>query len=97
MAVLDVYKRQDEYFQYKVSMRPGDLTVGQNFVTDKVVSQVKLANGQTQSATWYQIRIPLAEYQQKVGGIQDFKSIRFMRMFLTNFADTAVLRFAKVQ
>jgi cell surface protein SprA len=87
----------DEYFQYKISMRPGDLVVGQNFVTDKVVSQVKLANGQTKSATWYQIRIPLAQYQQKVGGIQDFKSIRFFRMFLTNFADTAVLRFAKIQ
>jgi cell surface protein SprA len=89
--------QSDEYFQYKVSMRPGDLIVGQNFVTDKVVSQVKLANGQTQNATWYQIRIPLAQYQQKVGSIQDFKSIRFMRMFLTNFADTAILRFAKIQ
>lgn len=89
--------QSDEYFQYKVSMRPGDLNVGQNYVTDKVVSQVKLANGQTGSATWYQIRIPLAEYEQKVGSIQDFKSIRFMRMFLTNFADTAVLRFAKIQ
>ncbi|WP_316771091.1 cell surface protein SprA [Pedobacter frigiditerrae] len=89
--------QSDEYFQYKISMRPGDLEVGQNFVTDKVVSQVKLANGQTQNATWYQIRIPLAQYQQKVGGIQDFKSIRFIRMFMTNFADTAILRFAKVQ
>jgi cell surface protein SprA len=89
--------QSDEYFQYKVSMRPGDLIVGQNFVTDKVVSQVKLANGQTQNATWYQIRIPLAQYQQKVGGIQDFKSIRFIRMFMTNFADTAILRFAKIQ
>ena len=89
--------QSDEYFQYKISMRPGDLAVGQNFVTDKVVSQVKLANGQTKSATWYQIRIPLAQYQQKVGGIQDFKSIRFFRMFLTNFADTTVLRFAKIQ
>ncbi|RYG22067.1 MAG: cell surface protein SprA, partial [Chitinophagaceae bacterium] len=89
--------QSDEYFQYKVSMRPGDLMVGQNFITDKVVSQVKLANGQTQSATWYQIRIPLAQYQQKVGSIQDFKSIRFFRMFMTNFADTAILRFAKIQ
>jgi cell surface protein SprA len=89
--------QSDEYFQYKISMRPGDLEVGQNFVTDKVVSQVKLANGQTQNATWYQIRIPLAQYLQKVGGIQDFKSIRFIRMFMTNFADTAVLRFAKIQ
>lgn len=89
--------QSDEYFQYKVSMRPGDLMVGQNFVTDKVTSQVKLANGRTQPVTWYQIRIPLAQYQQKVGNIQDFKSIRFVRMFLTNFADTTVLRFGKIQ
>jgi hypothetical protein len=89
--------QSDEYYQYKISMRPADLQVGVGFVTDKVVSQVKLANGSTQNATWYQIRIPLAQYESKVGGIQDFKSIRFMRMFMTNFADTAVLRFAKIQ
>ncbi len=89
--------QSDEYFQYKVSMRPGDLMVGQNFVTDKVTSQVKLVNGNTQPVTWYQIRIPLAQYQDRIGGIQDFKSIRFIRMFLTNFADTTVLRFGKIQ
>lgn len=90
--------QSDEYFEYKVSIRPGDLQqVGQGFVTDKVVSAVKLANGQTQNATWYQIRIPLAQYERAVGGIQDFKSIRFVRMFMTDFADTAVLRFAKIQ
>lgn len=89
--------QSDEYFQYKVSMRKGDLEVGKNYVTDAVTSQVKLANGQTQPVTWYQIRIPLADYEQKVGNIQDFKSIRFLRMFLTNFADTSVLRFAKIQ
>jgi cell surface protein SprA len=89
--------QSDEYFQYKVSIRPGDLEVGRGFVTDKVVSQVKLANGQTQSATWYQIRVPIAQYEQRFGNIQDFKSIRFVRMFMTDFADTAVLRFAKIQ
>ncbi|RYF25710.1 MAG: cell surface protein SprA [Flavobacteriales bacterium] len=89
--------QSDEYFQYKISMRPADLVVGQGFVTDKVVSAVKLANGQTQNATWYQIRVPLAQYEARYGAIQDFKSIRFVRMFMTNFADTAVLRFAKIQ
>ena len=89
--------QSDEYFQYKVSIRPGDLDVGGKYVTDKVTSAVRLANGQTQNATWYQIRIPLAQFDQKVGGIQDFKSIRFIRMFMTNFADTAILRFAKIQ
>ncbi|WP_316802088.1 cell surface protein SprA [Pedobacter nototheniae] len=89
--------QSDEYFQYKVSMRPADLVVGQNFITDKVTSQVKLANGNTQSVSWYQFRVPIGSYQQKVGNIQDFKSIRFFRMFMTNFADTAVMRFAKLQ
>lgn len=89
--------QSDEYFQYKVSMRPADLVVGQNFITDKVISQVKLANGNTQAVSWYQFRIPISQYQSKVGNIQDFKSIRFFRMFMTNFTDTAVMRFAKLQ
>lgn len=87
----------DEYFQYKVSIRPRDMIVGQNFIADKVTSQVKLANGTTQAATWYQFRVPIKSYQSKVGNIQDFKAIRFIRMFMTNFADTAVLRFARLQ
>jgi cell surface protein SprA len=32
-----------------------------------------------------------------VGGIQDFKSIRFVRMYMTGFADTTILRFATLQ
>lgn len=89
--------QSDEYFQYKVSIRPGDLVVGRNFVTDKVVTPVKLPNNEVKNATWYQIRIPLSEYQDRRGGIQDFKSIRFVRLFMTDFADTTVLRFGKVQ
>ena len=89
--------QDDQYFQYKVSMRPQDLVVGQNFVNDKITAQVKLPNGTTQSVNWYQFRIPINAYQQAVGGIQDFKAIRYMRMFMTNFADTAILRFATLQ
>ncbi len=89
--------QDEEYFQYKVSMRPQDLVVGQNFITDKVTSQVKLANGNTQAVSWYQFRVPINAPQAVIGGIQDFKSIRYMRMFMTNFADTAVLRFATLQ
>jgi cell surface protein SprA len=89
--------QDDEYFQYKVSIRPQDLVIGQNFVNDKVTSQVKLPNGQTQAVTWYQFRVPIQSYQAAVGNIQDFKSIRFIRMFMTNFADTSILRFASLQ
>ncbi len=87
----------DEYFEYKVPINPQNLVVGQGFVNDKVTSQVKLANGLTQSYTWYQFRIPINSYQSAIGGIQDFKSIRFIRMYMTGFADTSILRFATLQ
>ena len=89
--------QDEEYFQYHVSLTPAGMVVGQNFINDKVTSQVKLPNGTTQNVTWYQFRIPINAYNQAVGNIQDFKSIRFIRMFMTNFADTAILRFAALQ
>ncbi len=89
--------QDDEYFEYKVSIRPKDLVVGQNFISDKVTSQVKLPNGTTTTVNWYQFRVPITSFINTVGGIQDFKSIRYMRTYLTNFADTAVLRFATMQ
>ncbi len=87
----------DEFYEYKVSIRPQDMMVGQNFITDKVTSTVKLANGSSQPVTWYQFRIPVSQFQGKIGNIEDFKSIRFMRMFMTNFEDTTVLRMARLQ
>ncbi|WP_462264360.1 T9SS outer membrane translocon Sov/SprA [Mucilaginibacter sp.] len=87
----------DEYFQYKVSIRPQDLVVGKNYINDKVTAQVKLPDGTTQTVNWYQVRIPIDSYTSKTGNIQDFKAIRFVRMFMTNFADTAVLRMATMQ
>lgn len=88
----------DEYYQYKVSIRPQDLmTVGSNYITDIVPATVKLVNGKTETVRWIQFKIPVADYIQKVGNIEDFKSIRFIRMFMTNFADTTVMRLAKLQ
>nr|WP_256011282.1 cell surface protein SprA [Pedobacter xinjiangensis] len=86
----------DEYFEYKVSIRPGSMVVGQNYITDKVTSTVKMPNGSSQQVSWYQFKIPIAQ-GQKVGDIQDFKSIRFIRAYLTDFADTTILRMGRLQ
>ncbi|HYM93024.1 MAG TPA: cell surface protein SprA, partial [Chitinophagaceae bacterium] len=86
----------EEYFQYKVDLTP-NMPVGSNFITDKRSVTVSLANGSTRNETWYLFRIPVDQYQQKVGNIPDFKSIRFIRMFVTGFQDTAVvMRFGKL-
>ena len=54
-------------------------------------------NGNIPKADWYLFRIPINEYEQAVGGIQDFKTIRFLRMFLTNCPDSLILRFARLE
>ena len=84
----------EKYYQYHISIRPEDLVVGKNFIVDKRETAPGLRNGTTGHATWYQFRIPVDDYESRVGGISDFTSIRFMRMFLTNFKMPVVMRFA---
>ncbi|MER3498403.1 MAG: cell surface protein SprA [Chitinophagaceae bacterium] len=86
----------EEYFQYRVDIKP-NMLVGTNFITDKRTVNVDLPNGSRRAETWYLFRIPIRQYQNKVGNIPDFKSIRFIRMFLTNFDDTVVCRFGKLE
>lgn len=88
---LNEYER---YFQYRISLRPEDLVVGKNFITDSASTEVTLRNGQTARAVWYQFKIPISEYEEKVGSINDFKTIRFMRLFMTGFKRPTHLRFA---
>jgi cell surface protein SprA len=86
----------EEYFQYKVDIRP-NMTAGSNFITDVRRPVVKLANGSSRTETWYLFRIPVKEFESKVGNIPDFKSIRFIRMFVTGFDDSVVMRFGKLE
>lgn len=87
----------EEYYQYKISLRPQDMVVGENYIADMHLADVTLPNGAVDQVKWYQFRIPLAQYKERIGDIRDFKSIRFVRMFMTDFADTAVVRLAQMQ
>lgn len=87
----------ESYYQYKISIRPGDIKVGSNYVVDEIESpDIKFPDGTTSKVKWYQFKIPITDYQKVVGPIKDFKSIRFMRMFLKGFNDPVIMRFAKL-
>ncbi len=86
----------EDYFQYRVDLSP-NMAVGSNYiVSSNVAHNVKLPNGSSEDETWYQFKIPIREYQQKVGSIADFRSIRFVRLFMQGFQDTTTLRFAQL-
>ena len=86
----------EEYYQYKVSMRPEDFVLGENYISDVQEASVKLKNGSVETVKWYKFKIPISEPTETVGSISDFSSIRFMRMFLHDFEDPIILRFASL-
>lgn len=91
---LNEYER---YFQYKVSIRPEDLEVGKNYITDKITTYTLVRDGTTQEAVWYQFKIPLKQPDKVVGGINDWSTVRFARMFMTGFKAVTHLRFATLE
>ncbi|MDR3252616.1 MAG: cell surface protein SprA [Tannerella sp.] len=85
----------EKYYQYRVSMRPKDMVVGANYIVDKRITNVRLANGTREDVTWYQFKVPVRDYTNNIGSMTDFSSIRFMRMYMTDFEESTVLRFGK--
>ena len=75
----------EEYYEYDVDLKPG-LEIGQEYIVDKV--EAKTETG----VFWYLYRIPVRDFENKVGNISGFKSIRYMRMILTGFQQPVVLR-----
>ena len=97
---LNEYER---YYQYLVRISDDELQAynrgvksEDSYIVDHRDYNAKLRNGDSTTVRWYQYRIPLTEYHDKVGSINDFTSIRFMRMFLTGFEKPIVLRFGSL-
>ena len=77
----------EAYFEYHAEIRPGRMNFDNPYISDIISGD---------NVNWYLFRIPISEYESKVGNIDDFKSIRFMRMYLTGFTDSVIMRFAEL-
>ncbi len=80
------------YYEYSIEMKP-DMTVGTNYITDIRETQQTLPDGTTTDARWIQFKVPVSQPENTIGNISDFRSIRFMRMFMTGFSDEITMRF----
>ena len=87
----------EEYFEYRIPIFAG-MDVGNNpYITDVVTFNAQMRDGTSDEVNWYHLQIPIREYTGRVGGIQDFRSIRFVRMFMTGFEQPVIMRFAQLQ
>lgn len=83
----------ESYFEYKIPLKPdGNGGLAANpYIAEKI-------DGPAGSGrVWYRFVVPIQEYTRKVGGIQDFRSIRYVRMYMKGFKEETTLRFATLE
>ncbi|MEQ9285336.1 MAG: cell surface protein SprA [Cyclobacteriaceae bacterium] len=78
----------EEYFEYKIPLRPGELGIGKGHIIDQIED--------SQGVNWYLFRIPVRN-PDNIFGSPTFESIKFYRTYLTGWRQPVVLRFAKFQ
>ena len=87
------------YYQYRIKISPSDLSpnnVGFNYINDVVTGGGTTIDQTSVDAKWYQLKIPVREFEAKYGQIEDFRSIRFVRLLLRGFDKPVILRIAKM-
>ncbi len=82
----------ESYFQYRINLRPSEMVVGRGFITDRVLGRTPSGK----EVYWYQFKVPVRQPEKAVNGIQDFRSIRFMRLFVKGWSQPLVMRFARL-
>ncbi len=83
------------YFQYEIEFNPADVSRinaggGKTFIEDRVP-------GSRPVDRWYQVRIPLEEFKRKVGQIEDFQDISYVRIWMSGYKKPFTLRFATLE
>ena len=81
----------EAYFEYEIPIEYDPNTGGiqqMDYITDTINSS---------TGVWYRLKIPIQDYERKIGGIKDFRSIRFMRLYMKGFQSRAIFRFAKME
>ena len=88
----------ERFYRYHISLRKEDMQrVGQQHIASIMETEVTLRNKEKATVKWYQFKIPLrgdSAMMKKVGNIRNFKSIRFARIYMTNFSQETHLRLA---
>lgn len=86
---------EERYYQYVIDLSPENMVVGSNYINDIYEALPDpLPDGTRPLTKWYQFRIPIHNPDKVVNGISGFNSIRFMRVFMKNFEEPIICRFA---
>ncbi len=86
----------ESYFQYKIPFRQGNAPGEVDLEAARYITQeTRFPGPNGEEMIFYRFKIPLDEYDSKVGSIQDFRSIRYIRMYMKGFERPVTFRFAR--
>ena len=91
----------ENYYEYRIKINRNDFSlnnVGKNFIVSAVDTVLPDPNDpqNTQKVVWYQLQVPIKSYTKRVGSIDGFRSIRYMRMYMKGFEKPIHMRFASL-
>jgi cell surface protein SprA len=93
----------EAYFRYKIDLKKTFLN-GQEVIDEndpaiaEYITNTVTFTKEGREFTWYRFKIPLDDVKRKsVGDIQDFRSVRFIRMFWKGFDERTTFRFATLE
>lgn len=88
-------QQANSYYQYEIDLNPADpanLEIGAegSYIVDKVIP----TGANDDYEAWYLVRIPLSDVKRKVGDIENFQNISYMRMWMSGYKQPLTVRFA---
>lgn len=85
----------NRYFEYALSLHPDSLQddARPENINDFVVEQIS----QTDDGAWYLGRIPVQQFSQQIGGVEDFSQIESIRLWTMGHSKPVTLRFASLE
>ncbi len=87
----------NSYFEYNVPIYPGMNIDNNDYITDVKELEVTTQTNEVIPVRWVQFKVPISKPDKAEGGISDYRSIRFMRLFLSKFSQNTILRFGSME
>jgi cell surface protein SprA len=99
------FEENEAYYEYRIDFKPSPFGIKEGIDTRDLKYYVETLKDDKPNPNstvpptgriWHHFRIPIDAWSGKYGQINDFRSIRFMRMIMKGFEDTSTVRFAKL-
>ena len=84
----------ENYYDYTIKLRNAG---GEIDIEEAKFIREFVDIGENQSERWYRFQIPISGYTEKVGSIEGFRSIQFVRMYLNGFQTKKTFRMANLE